>query len=34
MGQTISATDRVELFGEVDKDWNSLKIDVKRIRKL
>ncbi len=33
-GQTISATDRVEIFGEVDKDWSSLKIDVKRIRKL
>ena len=33
-GQTISATDRVEIFGEVDKDWNSVEIDVKRIRKL
>jgi uncharacterized protein (TIGR00156 family) len=33
-GQTISATDRVEIFGEIDKDWNSLTIDVKRIRKL
>ncbi len=33
-GQTVSATDRVEIFGEVDKDWNSVKIDVKRIRKL
>ncbi|MEY3873012.1 MAG: hypothetical protein RLZZ296_2007 [Pseudomonadota bacterium] len=34
VGQTVSATDRVELFGEVDKDWNSVKIDVKRLRKL
>ena len=33
-GQTVSPTDRVEIFGEVDKDWNSVKIDVKRIRKL
>jgi uncharacterized protein (TIGR00156 family) len=33
-GQTISATDRIEIFGEIDKDWNSLKVDVKRIRKL
>ena len=33
-GQTISATDRVEIFGEIDKDWNSIEIDVKRIRKL
>jgi uncharacterized protein (TIGR00156 family) len=33
-GQTVLATDRVEIFGEVDKDWSSLKIDVKRIRKL
>jgi uncharacterized protein (TIGR00156 family) len=33
-GQTVSATDRVEIFGEVDKDWNSIEINVKRIRKL
>jgi len=33
-GQTISATDRVEIFGEIDKDWNAVKVDVKRIRKL
>ena len=33
-GQTISATDRVEIFGEIDKDWSSVEIDVKRIRKL
>jgi uncharacterized protein (TIGR00156 family) len=32
-GQTISATDRVEIFGEIDTDWNSVEIDVKRIRK-
>lgn len=33
-GQTISATDRVEIFGEIDKDWSTVKVDVKRIRKL
>lgn len=33
-GQTVSAKDRVEIFGEVDKDWNSVTIEVKRIRKL
>jgi len=32
-GQTISATDRVEIVGEMDTDWNSVEIDVKRIRK-
>ena len=33
-GQTISATDRVEIFGEIDKDWSTLTVDVKRLRKL
>ena len=32
-GQTISATDRVEIFGEIDKDSNSVEVNVKRIRK-
>lgn len=32
-GQTVSPEDTVELYGEVDKDWNSVEIDVKRLRK-
>ncbi|MFH4113495.1 hypothetical protein WAI92_20600, partial [Acinetobacter baumannii] len=26
--------DTVEIQGEVDKDWNSVEIDVKQIRKI
>lgn len=33
-GQTISPQDKVEIYGEVDKDWNSVEIDVKQITKL
>ncbi|PKH23514.1 TIGR00156 family protein [Enterobacterales bacterium CwR94] len=33
-GQTISPNDKVEITGELDKDWNSAEIDVKQIRKL
>lgn len=33
MGQTVSPDDTVELYGEVDKDWNSVEIDVKRLTK-
>ena len=33
-GQTITPQDVVELQGEVDKDWNSVEIDVKQIRKV
>lgn len=33
-GQTVSPSDRVEIQGKVDKDWNSIEIDVKRITKL
>lgn len=32
-GQTVSPQDTVEIYGEVDKDWNSVEIDVKRIVK-
>ncbi len=33
-GQTISPKDLVEIQGEVDKDWNSVEVDVKQIRKV
>ena len=33
-GQTITQDDTVELYGEVDKDWNSVEIDVDRVVKL
>ncbi|MFP5596700.1 YgiW/YdeI family stress tolerance OB fold protein [Kluyvera sp. 142486] len=33
-GQTITPQDVVEIQGEVDKDWNSVEIDVKQIRKV
>ena len=33
-GQTVSPADLVEIQGEVDKDWNSVEIDVKRLTKL
>lgn len=33
-GQTITPEDTVEIEGEIDKDWNSVEIDVKRIRKV
>lgn len=31
-GQAVSPTDLVEISGEVDKDWNSVEIEVKNIR--
>lgn len=34
MGQSISPGDKVRLEGEVDKDWNSVEIDVKSVRVL
>lgn len=34
MGQTLSPADKVRLEGEVDKDWNSVEIDVKTVRLL
>lgn len=33
-GQTITPTDKVQIEGEVDKDWNSVEIDVKSISKI
>ncbi|MCA1923302.1 MULTISPECIES: YgiW/YdeI family stress tolerance OB fold protein [Buttiauxella] len=33
-GQTITPQDTVEIQGEVDKDWNSVEIDVKQITKV
>lgn len=32
-GQTVGPDDVVEIYGEVDKDWNELAIDVDRIIK-
>ena len=32
-GQTVGPDDVVEIYGEVDKDWNELAIDVDRIVK-
>ncbi|WP_280529162.1 YgiW/YdeI family stress tolerance OB fold protein [Burkholderia perseverans] len=32
MGQTVAPTDKVHIEGEVDKDWNSVEIDVKTLR--
>lgn len=31
-GQSLSPTDKVRIEGEVDKDWNSVEIDVKTVR--
>lgn len=33
-GVTVSPNDTVELHGEVDKDWNSVEIDVDRVVKV
>ncbi|WP_342323561.1 YgiW/YdeI family stress tolerance OB fold protein [Kosakonia sp. BYX6] len=33
-GVTVGPQDKVEIQGEVDKDWNSVEIDVKEIRKV
>ena len=33
MGLEIGPTDTVEIYGEVDKDWERIKIDVDRIIK-
>lgn len=32
-GLTVTPKDRVELTGELDKDFNSIELDVKRVRK-
>lgn len=31
MGQTVSPATKVRLEGEVDKDWNSVEVDVKNL---
>ena len=33
-GVTVTPQDTVEIQGEVDKDWNSVEIDVKQITKV
>lgn len=33
-GQTITPKDNVELTGELDKDFNSIEMDVKQVKKL
>jgi uncharacterized protein (TIGR00156 family) len=33
-GVTVGPQDTVEIQGEVDKDWNSVEIDVKQISKI
>ncbi|CAD6106759.1 YgiW/YdeI family stress tolerance OB fold protein [Escherichia coli] len=33
-GLTVTPQDVVEIQGKIDKDWNSVKIDVKRITKV
>ena len=33
-GVTITPKDRVELTGELDKDFNAIELDVKQVRKL
>ncbi|EAO9822061.1 YgiW/YdeI family stress tolerance OB fold protein [Salmonella enterica] len=33
-GLTVTPQDTVEIQGEVDKDWNSVEIDVKQISKI
>ncbi|QMI03901.1 YgiW/YdeI family stress tolerance OB fold protein [Citrobacter sp. RHB25-C09] len=33
-GVTVTPQDTVEIQGEVDKDWNSVEIDVKQIKKV
>ncbi|NHB93306.1 YgiW/YdeI family stress tolerance OB fold protein [Photorhabdus cinerea] len=33
-GQTITPQDKVRLEGEVDKEWSSLTVDVKKVTKL
>ncbi|WP_380182704.1 YgiW/YdeI family stress tolerance OB fold protein [Kalamiella sp. sgz302252] len=33
-GQTVTPKDKVEIQGELDKDFNSVEVDVKKVRKL
>ncbi|MCS3403164.1 MULTISPECIES: YgiW/YdeI family stress tolerance OB fold protein [Pantoea] len=34
MGQTVSPDTKVRIDGEVDKDWNNVEIDVKKLQVL
>lgn len=33
-GQTVTPKDKVQLEGKVDKDWSSVEVDVKTVKKL
>ncbi|WP_108649444.1 YgiW/YdeI family stress tolerance OB fold protein [Dongshaea marina] len=33
-GQVVTPYDKVEIKGDIDKDWNSVEIDVKEINKV
>lgn len=33
-GITVGANDQIEIYGEIDKDWNSVQIDVDSVRKV
>jgi uncharacterized protein (TIGR00156 family) len=33
MGQVVGPSDTVEIYGKVDKDWNKVEVDVKRVVK-
>ena len=33
-GQNVAPQDQIEIFGKVEKNWNAVEIDVKRLRKL
>ncbi|MDI3440627.1 YgiW/YdeI family stress tolerance OB fold protein [Erwinia sp. V90_4] len=33
-GQTVGPNDKVELQGKLDKDFNSMELDVKQVRKI
>ncbi|MFI8418590.1 YgiW/YdeI family stress tolerance OB fold protein [Serratia sp. NPDC078593] len=33
-GQTVTPKDKVQLEGKVDKDWSSVEVDVKTIKKI
>ncbi|HEO9044206.1 TPA: YgiW/YdeI family stress tolerance OB fold protein [Enterobacter kobei] len=32
MGQTVAPTTKVRIEGEIDKDWNSVEVDVKNLQ--
>ncbi|PLR29251.1 TIGR00156 family protein [Chimaeribacter arupi] len=33
-GQNVSPTDKVQLEGEVDKEWSNVQVDVKSVKKV